>query len=259
MPSVDADGVEIVYDLEGPAGTFPLVLHHGTAGGGAQWRRAGYVELLAPRARVMVVDARGRGRSGKPHDTAAYGIERHAADVLEVLDAEGVERADVWGWSMGGRVAFELAASHPDRVRGLIVTGATGAGLGPYLEFLLAQAELFRTATMEEAIGQWLQYVEVPGWLREEWLRDDPLALAASNEAIASWGGVTDRLERIGAPALLLVGDREPILEEARQAAARMRRCRLVELEGCDHISAFTRADLAVPHVLAFLGDLGNA
>lgn len=62
---------------------------------------------------TMTFDYRGTGASDKPD--LPYSTELFALDAIAVLDALGVERADVYGTSMGGRVAQQLAARHPDR------------------------------------------------------------------------------------------------------------------------------------------------
>ncbi|MFC7740853.1 alpha/beta fold hydrolase [Nocardiopsis composta] len=73
--------------------------------------------------RTVAPDHRGTGSSGAPRE-AEYSIARFAADVAAVLDDLGVERAHVYGTSMGGKVAQRLAADHPDRV-GALVLGCT--------------------------------------------------------------------------------------------------------------------------------------
>jgi pimeloyl-ACP methyl ester carboxylesterase len=82
------------------------------------------VDPLRERMRVIAVDNRGAGRSDKPDQP--YSIAMFATDALAVLDAVGVGRAVVFGLSMGGRVALELALRHADRVSGLVLV-STGA------------------------------------------------------------------------------------------------------------------------------------
>jgi pimeloyl-ACP methyl ester carboxylesterase len=84
----------------------------------------GLVEPLAKDRTVVVVDNRGVGRSDKPDEP--YTIELMAADAIAVLDAAGIERASVLGYSMGGRIALHLAITHPQRVDRLVLL-ATGA------------------------------------------------------------------------------------------------------------------------------------
>jgi pimeloyl-ACP methyl ester carboxylesterase len=70
---------------------------------------------------------RGTGGSQRPRDPRRVGIEQFAEDALSVMDHFGVDRAVLVGWSMGVNTMFELAAAHPERVRGLFaVAGVPG-------------------------------------------------------------------------------------------------------------------------------------
>jgi 3-oxoadipate enol-lactonase len=90
--------------------------------GGAWWRS---VPALAERFRVITYDNRGTGRSTAL--TYPYTTEAMADDALAVLESAGVERAHVYGMSLGGMVAQQLALRHPKHVRGLVL-GATQPG-----------------------------------------------------------------------------------------------------------------------------------
>ncbi|MEV4678618.1 MULTISPECIES: alpha/beta fold hydrolase [Actinomadura] len=113
-----------VHRYGDPAGA-PVVLLHGVTGHGARWRRTAEA-YLADRS-VLAPDLRGHGRS--PYEPP-WTVERHVADVLALLDAEGVERADLVGHSYGGMIALHLARTAPRRVRRLLLLDPA-IGLAP--------------------------------------------------------------------------------------------------------------------------------
>ena len=117
-----ADGVRIAWEHTG-AGP-PVVLIHGFASDrGQNWRAPGwYATLTGAGYEVVALDCRGHGESGKPHDPEAYG-ERMVDDLVEVMDAAGIPRAHVMGYSMGGMLAMGLMMRYPDRVQRAVIAG----------------------------------------------------------------------------------------------------------------------------------------
>jgi len=109
-----ADGVRIHW-MEAGDGV-PVVLLHGyTSCCDAGWFVNGVAKELARDHRVIGIDARGHGRSEKPHDPAKYPGDAMPADVIAVLDHLGVRKAHFHGYSMGGGIVAHLMALHPDR------------------------------------------------------------------------------------------------------------------------------------------------
>ena len=102
----------------------PLLLISGQAVDSSAWDAV--VPTFAESFRVITVDHRGTGES-EPGTDEAYSTRSFARDALAVLDHAGVDRAHVYGHSMGGRVAQWLAIDSPDRVASLVL-GATTAG-----------------------------------------------------------------------------------------------------------------------------------
>ena len=100
----------------------PVVLLHGFMGRGASW--ADWSARLAATHRVLMPDLPGHGAS-VGLDDHAYTMPGAAAALVEGLDAEAVARADVVGYSMGGRLALYLALHHPARVRSLTLVSAS--------------------------------------------------------------------------------------------------------------------------------------
>ena len=123
----DANGVNIAYTISGTG--YPLVLLHGWASSYEEtWRDRGWEAALSPVRQVIGVDQRGHGGSDKPLEPSDYASEAMGGDVIALLDHLGVERTDLYGYSMGGQVATWLLANHSDRFRAVIV-----GGIGPNL------------------------------------------------------------------------------------------------------------------------------
>jgi pimeloyl-ACP methyl ester carboxylesterase len=119
------DGVDIHYEVEGDGP--PVVCLHGViANFDLNWRSPGISKALVDAGfRVVGPDARGHGRSDKPHESAAYNDDAMAKDVAALFDHLGLEKADVVGYSMGGAVSMRFAALD-DRIRRLVIGGFGG-------------------------------------------------------------------------------------------------------------------------------------
>jgi pimeloyl-ACP methyl ester carboxylesterase len=119
MDAHSNDGTRIAYQVEGDGP--PLLLLAGQANTHHWWD--------AVRndfgTRTITLDWRGTGDSDRPD--VVYSTEGFADDVVAVLDAAGIESADVYGTSMGGRVAQWLAIRYPERVKSLVL-GCTSPG-----------------------------------------------------------------------------------------------------------------------------------
>ena len=120
--AVAADGVRIAYEIVGEGA--PIILAHGFASDRKQnWKDVGWYETLTGAGyRVVALDFRGHGESDKPHDDGAYG-DKMLGDVLSVMDAGGIERADLMGYSMGAILSIGLVMSAPQRFRRVVLGG----------------------------------------------------------------------------------------------------------------------------------------
>jgi len=110
----DSAGVRIRYVEQGNGP--PIVLLHGYTGTlDRHFIANGVFASLANDYRVIAIDLRGHGKSGKPHDPTVYG-EEMARDVVRLLDHLKIQRAHVVGYSLGAMVAGRLATLHPERL-----------------------------------------------------------------------------------------------------------------------------------------------
>jgi len=140
-----ADGTRIAYESVGEGA--PVVLIHGFAASRVQnWRVPGWYDTLTGAGyRVVAMDCRGHGESGKPHDPAAYDHEIIMNDVVAVMCAANIAPAFIMGYSMGGYISIHLLMKHPKLVRKLAV-GGVGA---TYLAGQFGSREAIADALLE--------------------------------------------------------------------------------------------------------------
>jgi pimeloyl-ACP methyl ester carboxylesterase len=205
------DDIRIAYQEWGAESSSPpVVLHHGfVADANANWVAPGVVEaLLAVGHRVIAPDARGHGRSEKPHDPARYGEQRMARDLAVLLDVVGAPQIDLVGYSMGAIVSL-IYASGGERVRRLVV-GGVGSGVvecGGVDRRAVSSGSIIEALSIEDP-----STLDLPAAAAFRQLAD---ALGADREALLAQASSIFRgniaLERISAPTLVLAGDADPL------------------------------------------------
>jgi pimeloyl-ACP methyl ester carboxylesterase len=255
------NGLDMFYEIHGDdaaggqADAPPLVLLHGAYGMGGMF--AAFVPGLAATRRVIVPDLQAHGRTADIDRPIRY--ETMADDVAALLDHLGVEQADVFGYSMGGGIASRLAMQHPDRVRKLVVAGASFTSGGMYPE-LLAMIDL-QTPEM---------FAEAPFYAEYREIAPDPDAFPALVEKVKELIGrpyawPEDEVRAIPAPTLLIYGDADVILPEHMIELFRLRGggvagdlvglppAQLAILPGTTHVGVMERAAWLLPMVEEFL------
>jgi pimeloyl-ACP methyl ester carboxylesterase len=241
------DQLEISYQQWGEQRTPspPVVLHHGfVADADSNWVATGVLDaLLAAGRRVIAPDARGHGRSQKPHDPARYGEQRMARDLSVLLDVIGADEVDLVGYSMGAIVAL-IYASGGERVRRLVL-GGVGSGV-------IECGGVDRRAVSNESIIEALsthdpETLTTPEARAFRKLAD---ALGADREALLAQASSIFRgeiaLDRITAATLILAGDADPLAVRPEVLAEAIADAELRILSG-NHMSAvadpaFTRS-----------------
>jgi len=232
MPTFDSDGVMIAYDAigDGPA----IVLVHGFASSRVRnWKDTRWYDtLVSAGRRVVALDCRGHGQSDKPHDPAAYGAELMTADVIRLMDHLGIARADLMGYSMGGRIAATLLARHAGRFAAGIL-GGIGAGLLAERRDANAIARVLEAedpATITHPAGQTFRAFAEQG-------RNDLHALAACMRGLRHTVDAAE-LAQIRVPVLAVVGDRDTLVGDPRPFVELIPGAQLVILPGRDHLNA---------------------
>ena len=259
MPFIENSGARIYWD-ERSVGE-PLLLIMGLGYPSDMWWRMRPV--LDGHYRTIVLDNRGVGRSDVP--PGPYPIALMAADAVAVLDAAGVETAHVFGISMGGMIAQELALQNPGRVRSLIL-GCTAAG-GPTAvraEPEVGQVLMNRgSMSPDEAAVAALKYIYDPHTsmerieedleVRRPWL-PRPEAYVAQLQGVLAWESYS-RLPQIACPTLVIHGETDRLVPpgNGEVIAGRIRGAKLVKLPDASHIFPTDQGVAASAAVLEFL------
>jgi pimeloyl-ACP methyl ester carboxylesterase len=238
------DKTEIVYQEWGERTDLPpVVLHHGfVVDANANWVAPGVVDaLLGAGRRVIAPDARGHGRSGKPHDPASYGEQRMAQDLGVMLEVSGDPQIDLVGYSMGAIVAL-IFASENQRVRRLVV-GGVGSGV-------IECGGVDRRAIPNDTIIEALR-VDDPSILGKSGaasFRALADALGADREALVAQALSVYRgeiaLSRISAQTLILAGEADPLAIRPNVLCEAIPGATLTMLSG-DHIGAIADPSFA--------------
>ncbi len=213
MIATAADGTRLHYIVEGSGP--PLVLVGGKTSSidGAWWR---YIPALAKRTKVIALDNRGAGASGKP-DTP-YSTSLMAEDALAVLNAAGETSAHWFGISLGGMIVQEIAVDDPDAVRSLIL-GATHCGgerlpAGSADNPPVIDGPLRRYANLYDA-----RFIaEHAAWVEEDarHFGKMPLHAIVRQDQAVKQHQLCDRMSEIRQPVLILHGRQDRMVPLAR-------------------------------------------
>lgn len=254
------DGTRIAFDVRGDGP--PLLLVHGSALSRSIWRGFGYVAALQDRYRVIAVDLRGHGRSGKPHEAEAYRMPLVLADILAVLDAVEAPAAHLFGYSFGARAGFSLADSHPERMLSLISAGGTYRAPGGSVSelFFPGYDAALGSGGMRGFLDGWAAHSGAPvdPQTTAAFLANDPLALRAYFRRVELEPGIPDsRLAHLETPTLLLAGTRDHNRYlDSERAATLMPHATFRALPGRGHGNTLRPADDVLAAVIPFLVSL---
>jgi 3-oxoadipate enol-lactonase len=264
MPHVESQGSKIYWEAHGSGE--PLLMIMGLGASLDWWWRT--LPAVTPHYRAILLDNRGVGRSDQP--PGPYTIAQMAADAAAVLDAAGVERAHVFGCSMGGIIAQEFALLYPARVNALIL-GCTACGGFEAIRADPEAAKLLATRpqmTMDEALEASVPILYDSGTPRatidEDFVvrrRVYPTVAAymAQMQAIFAWR-CYDRLPQIAAPTLVIHGESDRLVPAAngKLIAGRIPGAKLVLLPNAGHLFTTDQPEAAHAAVLSFLQSVSS-
>jgi pimeloyl-ACP methyl ester carboxylesterase len=260
--SFDSNGVQISYVDSGRG--VPVVLLHGFTGSYSRhWEGPGVMKALETAGyRVIAMDCRGHGQSGKPRDSGQYGLEM-VRDVVRLLDRLNIERAHIVGYSMGGAIASQLLVKYSKRVLTVTLLGSgwEGEDLKALTSQMLAMADgfdhkdanaLIRGVSASGQSGP--TDAEVAAATADLFARNDPQVLAAIARGLPPlWQISRDDLRTTTVPVLAIIGEYDRNnLEAVRRMAGVVSGLQVVQLPGASHA---TSVRPAAEHIVAFLNN----
>lgn len=262
MSYANIDGLRLHYELQGEGRT--LVMLHGLQGDASDF--IGIVRGLRDSYRILTFDQRGSGHSDKPG--GEYSTALLADDTAALLEYLSIPKAHVWGVSMGGQLAQQLALRHPQRVDRLILGCTTPGGKEsrPADHELMAASYSIdnlsaRERTLRQAktgfTAQWLaEHPEVIDSMisRRKERPIDSTALESRRKAFYAHDCHAD-VPRIAAPTLVLTGDQDSVIpmENSRLLSELIPRARLEILRPAGHKFWIEQEQRVLPIVEAFL------
>ncbi len=263
MPTFKAGEVNLEYYVEGDGP--PLLMIRGYTADCSNWSDR-FLQPLQERFNCIRFSNRGTGLSDKPAEPTT--IRQMAADAVALLDALGIERAHVFGVSMGGMIAQEIVLNYPQRVNGLVL-GCTTPGGGNAVE---ASADVMALLTPESGLSArdqkrraWPaivspEFIDRDEGFLEEMLRlslvnPTPLATVVQQMAAIREFDTFDRLPQIETPTLVVHGDVDRLLphENGVLIAEQIPGSEMKTIAGAGHVFFWEKATESAEAIAEFL------
>jgi pimeloyl-ACP methyl ester carboxylesterase len=253
MPSIDANGITIGYEVHGQGP--PLILLHGAASSGREdW--AAQVPLFSKTFRLYIPDARAHATT-RWDVNRGFSLELLVADLEAFADALGLEAFDLGGFSMGAMTALVFATRSPERLRRLVVAGIS-TQREPRTSVARALMDPDRRPPAgplsEAALARRHDPVQGTGVWRA-------LLVALASDAATQPQLTPRELRRIEVPALVAVGDRDPFapVDHALGLMRQLPDGRLFVAPDCPHEIMVRRPALFNEAVLGFFRSTDGA
>lgn len=243
------DGVS--YHFEQCGAGFPLVLLHGFTGDSSTWTP--FCSVWGEHSKLIIPDIIGHGKTGSPEQINRYKIESAAKDLVCLLDALGIEKTDLLGYSMGGRLALTFSILYPARVRRLILESSTPglSAKSDRQERCMKDKELahfIRDNGIEAFVEYWENIPlfasmadiseDAKNAVRKQRLANCPLGLANSllGMGTGSQPSWWDRLELLESKVLLLTGSKDlKFCGIAEKMQKQLKHSTWVTFQNCGH------------------------
>ena len=258
-------GIHLHVRDTGPHDAPAVLMVHGMGGSLHSWEP--WALGMAPELRVIRLDLPGSGLSG-PDPTGDYSDQRSIDVILALMDHLQLEKASVIGHSIGGRMAWRLAATHPERVNKLVLVAPDGFA-SPGFSYGEAPDVPATMQLMRFTLPKWLLRMNLaPAYFDADALTDARatryhdlmLAPGSRSAMIARMQQIVlvdpvPMLKRISAPTLLVWGKQDAMIpfSNAADYTQALAHSQLVALDGVGHLPQEEATERALPLVRDFL------
>ncbi|TNE86845.1 MAG: alpha/beta fold hydrolase [Deltaproteobacteria bacterium] len=253
MAEIEVGGVKLHVQRLGDSPREVVFLHGLVMDNLSSWYFTAATRVATSRG-VLLYDLRGHGRSKRPE--TGYRLEDLVAELLGVLDAEGVERAHLVGNSFGGLLAVAFALAHPERVASLFLVDALlpTAGWGERMVGTLGLTGDARDATIGRLFENWLgRHSE----RKRNKLAKQASALVEGTTLLADLRGsasfAPDALEALTMPIRAIYGAESDVLPDGRLLAEHAADVSLTVLDGCSHSVMWEATEAVVSGITGWL------
>ena len=261
MRRIKVGDIQMAYRILGSGDPLVLIMGYGST---MELWEPGLLRSLSASHRVIVFDNRGMGNSEAGQ--RPFSIEQFADDTAGLIEALGLPKASLLGWSMGALIAQEVALRHPEKVDKLILYAAhCRADLYPPAPEII-QKMTDTSGTPEEQGMRFISVLFPADWLQSHGPRLQeifyrpmgnipPEIMGRQSEAIGSWKGCCERLGEIKLPTLVIAGADDQLVpaQNARYLAEKIPHARLVLVENNGHGLMFQSPELFAGTVTEFL------
>ena len=227
----------------------PLVLQHGYMQWGDDWQYAGWVKHLSKNHKLIIIDSIGHGRSSNSEKIEDYSIENGVELIINLMDFLNIRNFNFFGFSMGGRIAFQLLSDYSDRIDKIIIGGMHPNPPVKYRKQINFQEDA-------DIISEKTKLVKHP---RPSYNIN---ALKLCDNAQIKWKGIESELNRINNQILLFAGDMDPYFDWIKDAAKKLKNSHFINLKGVGHVGSFYRINRSINFIINFLeekrGDYGK-
>lgn len=255
------NGIDLYYNDTGNAQGEPVVLVHGFAvNSGLQWTMPGITKALTDaQYRVILFDNRGHGRSTRPKEADQYGMPM-VHDIKQLMDHLNIKKAHIVGYSMGAFLTHKFAATYPERVKSITLGGAgwlrdgvatdTMENISTSLRTKKSLAPLFLALHPINAKPLTPAMAETNSKLAL--LINDVDALAGVAQGMKQLKLSDEEAKKISVPTLCMVGERDPLIMQAKLLEGVRPKLKMVYLPKAHHMNTF-ELPIFRENLLAFL------